>query len=613
MGRVRKTHVLRKVRDNRRPSNIVFFDTEAHLGKDEWGREAHTLRLWVAEHWRLRNNGKPPLIRKAHGFDPDSLADFIDQATNGGSTTYVFAHNIPYDLAMSNVFVNLLERGWYPTQIYEENATFYSILVRGRKKIILLDTLNFFPGRLEEIGRMLGLEKGRVDFESADDEALLAYCSRDVEIIREAVLRHLEWIEREGYGGWRPTRASLAFSIFRRTFMKHIIVIHNNREALRLERLAYGGGLVRCWRAGAFGGETFYKLDVNSMYPAEMRDNDYPTELVCVLEDVDVERLEQIVDRYLVIADLVVKPEKPFFRRKAGNRVIYPLYEFRGVFSTPEVVELLRDGSIRKVLKVAVYRGGKIFREFVEHFYEKRLEAKRKNDRVGDMNYKLILNSLYGKFGSRASVLVPYPVPDEVTPDCVEIVDPETGKRQRIAWIAGIPFIRDGDAEGFNSFPAIAAHVTAYARMYLMRLTLKAGLENVYYSDTDSLIVNSVGRDRLSDLIHPEKLGYLKEEGVADRLIIYARKDYQFGEQIKRKGIPKGSQEILPGVFVRSEWPSLKKHLHSFDASAYVIERRIVRLSRLIYDGIIEDDGFVRPFTRPPSFDPDPLSLPDSS
>ena len=50
--------------------------------------------------------------------------------------------------------------------------------------------------------------------------------------------------------------------------------------------------------------------------------------------------------------------------------------------------------------------------------------------------------------------------------------------------------IDNTDSNAFDSFVAIASLVTAYARMYLVDLILKVGRENLYYVDTDSLIIN---------------------------------------------------------------------------------------------------------------------------
>ena len=45
------------------------------------------------------------------------------------------------------------------------------------------------------------------------------------------------------------------------------------------------------------------------------------------------------------------------------------------------------------------FKAGKIFSNYVETIYDLRLEAKNNQDKAKDVVCKLLLNSLYGKFG----------------------------------------------------------------------------------------------------------------------------------------------------------------------------------------------------------------------
>ena len=91
---------------------------------------------------------------------------------------------------------------------------------------------------------------------------------------------------------------------------------------------------------------------------------------------------------------------KEFFDSAAHyHKQLFPIGTFKGTFCSPEIERLLKDNCILEVGSVAKYKGEKIFHDYVTFFYEERLTAKARGDKINDELLKLFLNSLYGKFG----------------------------------------------------------------------------------------------------------------------------------------------------------------------------------------------------------------------
>ena len=97
------------------------------------------------------------------------------------------------------------------------------------------------------------------------------------------------------------------------------------------------------------------------------------------------------------------------------------------------------------------------------------------------------------------------------------------------------------------AFPAISTYITAIIRAKLIELIEKAGWDNVFYFDTDGLIVNEKGYERLKDLIGNE-IGKLKIEEKGSNIEIIAPKFYSIGGKTKFAGIPKDA--IIEGDFI---------------------------------------------------------------
>jgi len=169
------------------------------------------------------------------------------------------------------------------------------------------------------------------------------------------------------------------------------------------------------------------------------------------------------------------------------------------------------------------------------------------------------------------------------------------------------------EAEGRNSHPAIAAHVTAFGRILLWRLINQAGRENVFYSDTDSLFVNKVGLDRLSNQLDKDNLGALKIEWESDDVMIRDNKDYQIDGVGKTKGVRKNAMQLwwigpaeretfIPisdlnfNRYRQVRFQSMKGKFQVGKLDQNIIGMMIKEYARRYKKGIVDEDGHVRPF-----------------
>jgi hypothetical protein len=607
-------HTLKPNKRRTVPTEWVFFDTESDSIPIEGGTKL-VFRFGYAEHCRYVREKRTLKTSSTLFFDePESFISFLESCVRKQTTLYVVAHNITHDVCTLDLLRRMTGRGWEIDSIYEEQATVIIRLHRGTSRVVLIDSLNWFRGKLADFAPLVGEKKVDVDFDCPDTELLKERCITDVVILRKMVDAYIRFVQDNDFGDLRLTAASQAFSAFRHRFYRVPIRIHNDERVLALERASYKGGMVRCWRVGEFNGE-FYQLDVNSMYPYVMSRYAYPVRMLAYREKVKIEELRKLCNWFCLIADMTVKPKRPAYLHRTVNGItVYPTYEFRDVFTTPEIEDLLREDAILKVHRVVIYKASDIFREYVYTLYEMRMRFKEEGNKVWEYLCKVMLNSLYGKFGARAKRIIPRP--DLVIPGrrIHYLLDIGQKRLRGVYYFSddeeALPYTSVDEGEAFNSFPAIAAHVTAYARLHLFGLVEKAGLENAYYSDTDSIIVNREGYERLSHLIHPTMLGMLKEEGKAEHLIIRSRKDYLFGDKRVLKGIPEVSRAYDTNVLRREVWPSIRTFYTSGSKREYVIREQVIHLNRHIYDGYVWEDGIVIPFTFPPPYDPSPLADP---
>ncbi|GAH31491.1 unnamed protein product, partial [marine sediment metagenome] len=161
---------------------------------------------------------------------------------------------------------------------------------------------------------------------------------------------------------------------------------------------------------------------------------------------------------------------------------------------------------------------------------------------------------------------------------------------KQIRYLLGEIFELKGHTECFNSFPAIPAHVSAYARLYLWKLMQQAGEGNYFYCDTDSLIVNEVGLWNLQNQIDNVALGSLKVVESANNLTIRGLKDYSTQTKQVIKGIRKNARQIRDGVYEQEVWPSFKGLLRSGQTDTYTVKKQTKVLNRKYTKGHVSSD-----------------------
>jgi len=163
--------------------------------------------------------------------------------------------------------------------------------------------------------------------------------------------------------------------------MVHPILVDSNEPALELARRSYLGGRVECGRLGRVDGPV-YRLDVNSMYPAVMRDNWYPTRLIGHTSRAEVAELHEWLAKWCVVAEVDLATDEPAYPVVVEGRLVFPVGRFLTVLASPELQHALERERVLAVHAVACYDRAVLFKAFVEECWAIRLAAIQAGDSV---------------------------------------------------------------------------------------------------------------------------------------------------------------------------------------------------------------------------------------
>jgi hypothetical protein len=579
-----------------RPSHIIFLDTETTQTNLGVGEIKHTLKLGYAQYCRSRR-GKSLVVQSTHVIkDVPSFWQWVDRLHQPKTKIYLVAHNLNFDLPVLDAFSELSRRGYTLTQFYSKGMTGIFRWRNDSRHLIALDNGNFFAGRLEKWGGIVGLPKLKVDFETVNDDELLTYCMRDVEIMRRLWLTWFEFLDANNCGSFKYTVASTAFNTYRHAFIPGRIYLHSDDHLCRLERDAYHGGRVECFYQGELDDDRYYYLDVNNMYGYVMREHTYPTALWGSKDAASISFLASKLARACVVANVDVKIDDNPYPYKHNGYQCYPIGSFNITLTTPELRYALERDWIRAVYDIAWYKPSPLFKAYIDHFYALRLKYREQGQEGFATIAKLLINSLYGKFGQRGLQQEKIGECDPTIVKSERVYNNRTGRVSELIYLGGSIIETWGEGESYYSFPAIAAHVTAYARMHLFSLIRSVPQKHVYYCDTDSLIVDSEGLSEIGHLLDENQLGSLKIELESDWLIINAPKDYHMENRFRTKGISHNAEQIDDDTYRQIQWRRLRGMIHLGSVSHYRATMTTKHLSRRIHSGVVYPDGWIKPF-----------------
>ena len=406
-------------------------------------------------------------------YDRDTFTDRMIEVSEKRKYNYYIAHNANFDFSLLNHdFFYTFELKTFSTHPFIVHYL-HSDLNKHNTNIIFIDSMSFFKNSLDEMGKIFGNEKITVDIlRNKYDSEISEYCKQDTIIVQDM----MEFIKGqcENYDIEFPvTFAQMSYMIYRRHFLSLVISTPDIQDIMMLEREGYFGGRVEVFN---FNKQSEAKtFDINSLYPYVMRNNYFPIRLIgyynrenCFENQKSVMAFlsDKLENNELVIARVLVMIKDCFIAPiplRHNGKIVFPTGLFETVLPTPEL-QLIKD-NILEVREVSHYSREKIFSNFIDTFYSERLKYDKKHP--NNLFYKLVMNSLYGKFGQRRYEFTRF----EMFDDIIKFghLDLDIGDEEliRIDYFNYKAYRKDIFYDNPHSFSAIAAFVTSYARREL--------------------------------------------------------------------------------------------------------------------------------------------------
>ena len=481
-----------------------------------------------------------------------NMESFISQISQLKSCIIYF-HNLSFDgefiiwWLLENEFTyeeDLFSNYTFRT-IIDETGSIYSISIKFDSKNIVTFRCSFklFPKSIKEIGEMVGIPKlnethdynefkNYNSLEELPEEEKL-YITNDVKIMVELI----RYLQAKGVKGM--TMSSSAYKNWLED--KYLLAKNNMKkspdpEVVEIVRKSYRGGITKV--NPKYAGIEFndvISFDVNSLYPSVMYDNPMPIGDGKIYKSIE-EGKKDLRALFIIVVFVqyaeVRKGHHAFIGNTSGftysRKYSYDdvlenkmLYLWQDEF---ELFKLVYDAQYEILKVVGWKKANYVFKDYIDRWYDVKKNAKNDTERS---LAKLMLNSLYGKFGMNDNRVtkIPVAIGDSIIYKTVE-------------------------NNTTYYYKEVASYITSKARCKLASFMNRCG-DNFLYCDTDS--VYYIGHEIpeiFKDVVDPKKLGFWKYEGHYTRFKSLKAKCYlkQLDDgTIERRiaGCPKECAELI--------------------------------------------------------------------
>lgn len=358
-----------------------------------------------------------------------------------------------------------------------------------------------------------------------------------------------------------PTLSSLAFAIFRLKFLKNVripIIIGSIYDDLKQ---SYTGGSTEMYipcidnnilekRKGILDDIKnklkIFWYDVNSLYPYSMKkfmpaaffNKETNTNYISYFEgDIFLKdnnaygffEVEVTAPDFLEHPILQLKFNTSLLKLLAkGIRTISPLGKWKGMYYSEEIENAKKIGYKFKVIKGYLFDKQEIFNNYINELYKIK-ESYSKND-PWYLIAKLLMNSLYGRFGMNPILDNHIIIDDEELEDYIDEYEVNNiiqfnNKKLLISYIdktaLNKKLLKFAKKNVPNVSVAIASAITANSRIFMSQFKNIPNLK-IYYTDTDSLFTNKP----LNKIFIGKELGKFKLENIFNDAVFLGPKVY---------------------------------------------------------------------------------------
>lgn len=589
-------HYLKHNQASRMPRKWAYIGTSSNIAEVSYG-EHHTWMLGVGcfDDQRHRERGVETTSWETFD-DPEIMCKWIDSLAEKRYRLIVVAYNLANSLRLMRSFDIFPALGWTLQRANLDSASAWVSWKRGDASISFIDILSWVPLGLFELGESVGLPIITRPREPGPSPAHEQAARRDVEILRASWRHIIDFIRQEDCGNWQPTGSGQAFATWRHRFLTDKILVGNEGGIRSIEREAAWTGRCEVWRPGHHESPGFWEWDLEMAYGHIGAYSSVPIRHLGWVHNWTLDKVADVVPDIAVLSRVKVTTEIPLVPMLKDGRITWPVGTFETVLWDPELLLLKHHGATVEMGETHVYESAPALRGFMEWAIAKALTTENAGDKIISKMVHQWTRALVGRLGMRYKSWedwgeAPYS-------NCLlsPVIDTTTGESYRWLWI-GKQMFRETELQEYpEGTPAIMSWIMSQVRVKLWDAMEQAGLNNVLYVDTDSVLVNAAGDKRLLKARHNGGVVGLRRKHKYVSLDLWAPRQIITNSTLRAAGVSKAAVKKDDGRYHTTVRRRLGQSIQLNEADRITVIRHAVTLHHEDKRRLHNDDGTTSPY-----------------
>lgn len=555
-------HYLKPIVSSNVPQRLLWLDCALRPVKEQglyvqrWGGAA-----LGTTHWTSRK-GERKDVTQWHA-DMQELWDRVDGFCVQRRRCVLWSYDLATQLRVSGGLLALPALGWQLENIVLERTSGWARFTDGDRSLLMCDLRSWTPVDFGVIAQDIEDTTHKLrGFDSGPDYLPSKHKWR-ASIIRDAVLQIMEWLQVENLGPFRPTGSGQSFVAYRKRFMSHKLLVHDDIARLEAERAAMHTGRCEAWQHGKLVNGPFVEYDMHAAYCTIGRDCEVPITAQQQVYRPTVKTVTKVIETHSVLAHVTVTTGVPCVPAHMGGRTVWPVGTFRTWLWDPELTLIFQHATKVEVHHAWKYRRAPALAAFSGWVLDALGEQQTIYGRVPQRVVKHWSRCLVGRLGLRYRSWQHFGTCPDPDLRLVTYIDVDAGTSTDLLCAGNDRFILTDMIESAESLPQIPSWVMSECRARLWDAISSVGQVNVLYVDTDSIIIRG---DQGALLTHPGgplEYSHWLRKGTYRRMTVHGPRNYTADTDRHVAGLPLTAKQVAPLEFTGHVMRSVKESMRA--------------------------------------------------
>lgn len=621
------------------PAVVITLDSETRTVR-VGDLEVERLRCWAAKCTRRRSRRRAGEVSMYAGVTPTQAAVAVDAWASEDKSTWLYAHNVGFDLVTTGLPVELAALGWELSSRHAVSGSApWLVLHKGRQGVTearvrngqrvrerrvkwqhtltIADSFSLMPVALEVLAQWSAYTKPPLPDQDADLEAWQDRCAADVDILADVLLQLMDWWDSEDLGKWAVSGAACWWNAYRHRMDAKAVVIDPEPAAVELEHAACYGGRRDVFRTGNLPQGRYAEMDYKSGYPTIAAAELLPCKRMGPLTPQITRSILRGLARYGILAEVLLDTDTPRWPLRVRGRVFYPVGKFRTVLAGPDILEAQAEGVLAEVGRGWFYAMSGHMRSWASWVLDLQAADDATVPGPARVSAKGGSRSVCGKWAQRGYWTEECPGPPGAGWSYDDYWIAGSDVTASLCGLAGKHYLSLADQEGSHEFPAILAYIEAHTRVRLGRVLAATPAAAAIQCDTDGLMVSITTLEDELAAQFPHLAGKhhrgglvgmwlesmsalsapltLREKRLFKRAVVYGPQHVVLDGRPRFSGVPQSAYQVEDHRWRAQLWPGLAWQITSGQQDGYARPVQDYLVTGPYAAGWVLADGSVRP------------------